>query len=432
LRFLPRNIFYGWYIVAATLVALSLGSGFTFWSFTVYIPSLEDEFGWSRGELSLAYSLGLIVSGLTAPFAGRVVDRIGARRVIAVGAIGVCTTFTLLSLVQELWQYYAVYALQSLIQSWSFFLPFQWLLAQWFVRRRGTALGIATAGFGVGGSVVFPLIALAIETVGWRGAYLLSGFTILAVFVPFTLFLIRDRPSEMGLLPDGATEDTPEGQRHAFGSAYDWSLREALRSHLFWMLALPMALFFGGLISFGVHSVPFFEDEGFSTGTAAIFLAAASVFRTFGRVVAGYVIDRVENLVVVAVPMMLLHAAVIVVLIFSTEPWAIAFFIVAWGIGGSFGPILTPILVGRTFGMRSYGAIFGALIFIETFSDVAMPVVGGFIFDATGSYTIPFTIYATMFAASAVAYLAFFAASAAHGRLGPRVVAPASAGSEVV
>ncbi|HEX5939387.1 MAG TPA: MFS transporter, partial [Dehalococcoidia bacterium] len=122
-------------------MALSLGSGFTFWSFSVYIPALEDEFGWSRAEVSVAFSLGLVASGVSAPFAGRAVDRLGARRVIALGSIGVLTTFLLLSQIQNLWQFYIIYTIQSTIQAWSFFLPFQWLLAQWFVRRRGTALG---------------------------------------------------------------------------------------------------------------------------------------------------------------------------------------------------------------------------------------------------------------------------------------------------
>ncbi|MGH3029100.1 MAG: hypothetical protein ACRDMW_11160, partial [Gaiellaceae bacterium] len=130
----------------------------------------------------------------------------------------------------------------------------------------------------------------------------------------------------------------------------------------------------------------------------------------------GYVIDRVDNLVLVAVPIMLLHASVLFVLIASTSPLAIAFFIVGWGLGGSFGPILTPIVIGRTFGMKSYGGILGTLLFIETLGDVAMPVVGGLIFDATESYTIPFTIYAAMFAVSAVTYILFFARAAAYRR----------------
>jgi sugar phosphate permease len=409
----PRRIFYGWYIVAATLVALSLGSGFTFWSFSVYIPALEDEFGWSRAEVSLAFSLGLVASGISAPFAGRAVDRLGARLVIALGSIGVLCTFLLLSQIQNLGQFYVVYTIQSTIQAWSFFLPFQWLMAQWFVRRRGTALGLATAGFGVGGSVVFPIVALAIDSLGFRGAYAMSGLVIACVFLPLCAFVIRNRPAEMGLLPDGDPEEITEQQRAVYTSPRDWTLGEALRSSLFWAYALPMALFFSALISFGVHSVPFFEDRGFSVGEAALFLALAAVIRTVGRAAAGFVIDRVDNLVWVAVPVMLMHGAVLFALIASTSPLAIAFFILGWGIGGSFGPILTPIIVGRTFGMKSYGGILGTLLFIETLGDVAMPVVGGLIFDATDSYTIPFTIYAAMFAASAVAYIWFFAQAAA-------------------
>jgi predicted MFS family arabinose efflux permease len=241
----------------------------------------------------------------------------------------------------------------------------------------------------------------------------MSGIVIACVFLPLAGLVIRNRPAEMGLLPDGDTADTEVAPATVYSSPRDWTLGEAVRSTMFWTYALPMVLFFAALISFGVHSVPFFEDRGFSVGEAALFLALAAVIRTVGRVVAGYVIDRVDNLVWVAAPVMLLHSAVLLVLILSTSPLAIAFFIVGWGLGGSFGPILTPIVIGRTFGMKSYGGILGTLLFIETMGDVSMPVVGGLIFDSTGSYTIPFLIYGAMFAASAVTYVLFFAVASA-------------------
>jgi sugar phosphate permease len=406
------RVFYGWYIVGAMLIALMVGSGLTFWSFTVYIPPLEEEFGWSRAAVATGFSVGVIVSGITGPFAGRVIDRVGARRSVALGSLGLFVTFLLFSRVQTLWQYLAVSGLQSFCTSWVLFLPFQWTLTQWFVRRRGLALGIATAGFGLGGSVFLPMISFFIDRWGWRTSYQISGVLVLLTFLPVALLLLRDRPQEMGLHPDGDAEPPPASA--ALGeSGRRWTLAALARSRQFWMLALAQMAFFGALVSFGLHSVPFFESEGYTATFGASLIAIASLIRTPFRVLAGWWLDRAGSLPRVASFVAVLHAAVMAMLALSTDMLVLIAFVLLWGIGGAMGPLIFSLVTARTFGTASFATVSGALLAVETASDVVLPPLGGLLYDRRGDYDMTLSLYAVSFLLAAVAWRAFAAVPSA-------------------
>lgn len=405
-----RRVFYGWWIVAASLVALMVGSGLTFWSFTVYIPPLEDEFGWSRAQVSSAFSVGVIVSGICAPIAGRVIDRVGARRTIAIGSLGLVGTFILFSRVQTLWQYLAVFGLQSFVSAWVMFMPFQWLVAQWFVRRRGLAIGIATSGFGLGGSFMLPLIAFFIERWGWRASYQISGLLVLVFYLPVALVVVRNRPQDMGLNPDGdptpATTVAPVhagGERRVEGSRA-WSLRDLVHARSFWLLALAQMFFFGAFTSFGLHSIPFFESEGYSAAYGATVIAITSLVRTPLRIFAGWALDRTPTTAWLACGVSLLPGVALLALTVSTEPLILAGFAITWALGGSVLPMLLSLTSARTFGAGSFATVTGGLLAVETIAAVSLPPLGGLLFDRTGSYDLAFALYAVSFTAAAVTW----------------------------
>jgi sugar phosphate permease len=308
--------------------------------------------------------------------------------------------------VQSLWQYLAIYGLQSFVTSWVMGLPFQWTLAQWFVRRRGLALGIATAGYGLGGSVILPLIAWFIAEWGWRTSYLVSGFLVLAVYLPLSLLLLRDRPRDLGLYADGDPAPPPQALLTGTGGRA-WTLSDLMRSRRFWLLALAQTFFFGALISFSLHSIPFFESEGRSAAFGATMMAAASGLRTPTRMVAGWALDRLPSLTWTAVGVCVLHMLCLVLLLTSSATAALIAFAVLWGIGGAFGSLLFSLTAARVFGAASFATVSGALLAVETPADVVLPPLGGLLYDRQGSYDTALLLYAGSFALAAVAWWLF-------------------------
>jgi sugar phosphate permease len=241
-----RRVYYGWWVLAVGTIAMALGSGLSGSSFGLYVRPLENEFGWTRAEVSLGFSASVLAGGIAAPFVGHWVDSRGARAAILTGGLLAAVSYLLLASTQTLWQFYLFHAFHAVCRQMMFFLPFQALMSQWFERRRGVALSVLGCGFSLGGFLVLPLVATVIGGLGWRGAYLFSG-AITAVFFLFAgLVVIRNRPSDVGAQVDGddvSALPIVAGARSAKG-AEGLTLREAARTPLFWVCAFGFMLFF--------------------------------------------------------------------------------------------------------------------------------------------------------------------------------------------
>ncbi len=379
-----KQVFYGWWMLAGSVVAMALGSGVSFWSFGLYVRPLEEEFGWSRAEVSLGFSVSLLVSGLVGPFVGRWIDAHGPRSAIVVGAILTAATYVLLATTSELWQWYAYHSINAVFRQMMFFIPFQALVSRWFDRRRGIALGILGTGFSLGGFVVVPLMRLIIDAVGWDGSFVVSGIIIVGVFVPIGLLLVRNSPADVGTFPDG---EPPAGQEgDGVRAVAGQTLGQALRTPLFWVLAMAMTCFFYGLFGWMVHMVPFYESVGVSRGVAAALVSVAAGFGMFSRLTFGLLTDRIKRIETAAMGLVAFLGAGMATLLLDSGPAGIAFFLVFWIVGSGGGPLLEPLLLTRAFGVANFGAILGAFIVVENFGLITSPVVAGAIFDSTGSY----------------------------------------------
>jgi sugar phosphate permease len=416
------KVFYGWWLLAGSVVAMALGSGVSFWSFGLYISPLEEEFGWSRAEVSLGFSVSLAISGLTGPFIGRWIDASGPRVAIVVGATLTAATYILLATTSELWQWYAYNSINAVFRQMMFFIPFQALISRWFDRRRGFALGILGTGFSLGGFVVVPLMRLVIDQVGWNGSFIISGIAIVAVFVPIGLLLVRDSPADVGAVPDGEppTKDEPYQARVLTGL----TLGRALSTPLFWVLAFAMMLFFYGLFGWLVHMVPFYESVGISRGVAAALVSVAAGFGIITRLAFGLLADRIRRFETVAMGMLAFLMAGMTALILDSGTAGIAVFIVFWVVGSGGGPLLEPLLLTRAFGLAHFGAILGAFIVVETIGFIISPALAGVIFDSTGSYDWVLVMFLGAFAASFALF--YLAARLPHPSIPPPEPAPAT------
>lgn len=397
-----RRVFYGWWLLAAAVVSMALGSGVSFWSFGLYVDPLEAEFGWSRAEVSLGFSLSLLVSGLVAPLIGRWIDTRGPRSAILVGTVLTALSYLLLAFTDSLWQWYLFSSINAVVRQLMFFMPFMALISRWFDRRRGIAVSILGSGFSLGGFLVVPLMSAAIDGLGWRGAFVISAIATAAVFWPVGQFIVRDSPADVGAEVDGAPprdDDLPSPPVEGM------TLREALRTPLFWVLAFALMLLFFGMFGWLVHQIPFYESVGISRGTAALIVSVTAGLGIGTRLLVGAFADRVRRFEVLAIFLVVFLIAAMTTLSISTAPAAIALFLVFWVGGTAGGPIIEALLLTRAFGVAHFATILGAVVVVETLGQIISPTIAGAIFDRTGSYDLAILVFIGTYAASLVLFV---------------------------
>lgn len=379
----PGSVYYGWWLLAGSVIAMAVGSGVSFWAFGLYVQPLEDDFGWSRAEVSLGFSVSILISGLAGPMVGKWIDLKGPRIVIIIGAVFTGLTYVLMATTDELWQWYVYQSINAVPRQMMFFIPFQTLIAHWFDRRRGVALGILGSGFSLGGLVVLPVMQLVIDNFGWEASFVVSGIVTTALFVPLGLFLVKNSPADVGVQVDGAPVESDAPPPPAPTGA---TLGQALRTPLFWALAGALMLFFYGMFGWLVHQIPFYESVGMSRQSASLIVAVAAGAGVLSRLMFAVIVDRVRLFEYLAMGLGVILFAAMTTLLFNTGPVGIGLFLLFWVVGASAGPMMEALLLTRAFGLAHFGTIFGVLIVVETIGQILSPFVAGAIFDATGSY----------------------------------------------
>ncbi|MBE3109018.1 MAG: MFS transporter, partial [Acidobacteria bacterium] len=277
------RVFYGWWVVAALSAIMFLSAGPAFYAMGVFVVPFQEEFGWSRGQISVALSLAALISGLFGPVAGVLVGRVGARRLMGVGGVMMGISLGLLGFTRSLTYFYGMFMVMAAWRSAIMIVPVGAVVANWFDRRRGLALGLTTAGIGLGGLVMAPLAALLIDAVGWQKTFFIEGAMIVVVMAPLAAFVVRQRPSDMGLLPEGASFSEERASR-ADGGVDGWSLADAVRTPTFFIVSAAFSLAFATLGAVLIHVVPFLEDQGFSRTTAGLILGLVSGIGVLGKI----------------------------------------------------------------------------------------------------------------------------------------------------
>lgn len=398
---MPRySIFYGWWIVAVGMASLLLAGGIGFYTFGAFFIPLIDEFGWSRGQLSLAMTIAGLV-GLAGPLIGSWVDKYGARAVMAIGALVTGGAFALLGLTNPgwgpyaIWYFYVITFIMALGLVGILNIPVATSVSNWFVEKRGLAMGITLTGFGLGGLLMLPLASYLIATLDWRTAYHILGLIICVVLIPLSIFIIRGKPEEMGLLPDGKPPGKEQVEMPSTGDAQAgpaWTLSAALRTKTFWLIVGALGLAFVGAGSVLTHLIPFLQDKEVSPQMASTILALTIGASIISRVIAGCIVDRVPIKYVISFCFFLQIGGLALLLASGsmTMVWA---FVIIFGLamGGMFA--LEPLLVSQYFGLTSFGAIYGGLWVFVTLAFVGGPAMAGYIFDITGSYDLAFIIF---------------------------------------
>ena len=382
------KIFYGWWVVLAASIGLALHAGpLIVPTFGVFLKPLSQEFGWSRTQISFAFSLFTLGLTITMPLIGRLVDRWGARKVIvrAVLLFGL-GVLSLAFLSAHLWHFYAVYLFLGIVGSGTAMVPYTKVISRWFDRKRGLALGLAAATFSVSASLMPPLTQSLIATVGWRHAYEILGFLVMIITIPAVMLWLKESPQVMGLAPDGETLE-PAKMATQRGPEEGMSFQEARQIGTFWLMGgaffLISVCFHGSII----HLVPLLTDRGFSPQSAVLVASLTSMAGLIGKVGVGYLLDRCFAPYVAAC--FFCGFALGLLLLWSGMAGGvvlIAVVLVGLGIGAEID--VMPYMVSRYFGLRAFGEIYSYTFAIFTLGGVIGPLLMGAAFDAMGSYRL--------------------------------------------
>ena len=402
----PRQVYYGWWLLAGSIAAMALGSGVSFWAFGLYIEPLETEFGWSRGEVSGALSLGLLCSGFSGPLTGRWIDARGPREVILFGAVTTTLSYGLLATTSELWQWYVYSAINGVFRQMMFFIPFQALISRWFDRRRGIALSILGTGFALGGVVVVPSMRFVIDTLGWGPSFIFSGVVIALLYLPLGTLLVRNHPSDVGAQPDGAP--APAGEPVELSEAASrlsgLTLRAALTTPHFWLVAFGFTFLFFGMFGMLVHQIPLYVSLGVSRADAALIVSAMATLGIGSRLAFGLIADRLRRFEYLVMAMCACLVSGLVALLLDSGAVGITLFVLLWVCGTGGGPIIEAMLLTRMFGLAHFATLLGAMFVIEEAGLVVSPVVAAWIFDVTGSYDLALVMFVCSFGLSALLF----------------------------
>ena len=291
--------YYGWVLIGIAFVTIAIGiSART--SFSLLLPPLIDEFHWSRGLASGSFAFGFLVSAVISPIVGQVLDRYGPRFLLLAGACLTALGLLLATMMQEPWQLYAT--LGFLVGGGTNLMGFSvhsTFLPNWFVRRRGMALGIAFSGAGVGALVILPWLQEIILSAGWRASCLALGAVVLFVLAPLSFFVWR-RPEDVGLEPDGQRGQTEAEVStrasnvvdHAWVNA-EWTIAKAIQTHRFWCIIFGYFCALFAWYAVQVHQTKYLVEIGFSPATSAWALALVSAFGMFGQIGMGALSDRI-------------------------------------------------------------------------------------------------------------------------------------------
>ena len=393
----PRRLFYGWWMVIIGAAFAGLSGGLYQTGFSIYFLPITSDLQISRASTSLIVGIARAEGGLMSPLAGWLIDRQGPRRMLIVGTMLAGVGYLLVSRSHNFVLFLVIY---TGVVSSGFVLGFnpaaRALANQWFSRRRAMAIAVVLAGVGAGGAILTPLLGLGVAYLGWRDTMALSGVALLAVGLPLAL-LVRNTPEEVGLRPDGdvvVTESigAERGHPRPVDQARDFTVKEAMKSAPFWFFAAALAIRQGSRTAIQVHFVPLLVWKGISEPQAAGLVGVVALLMVVLRLGMGWIATGFSLKRFVAVTCLAGTLRMAVLLVTSSE-WYLFLFVVLFAVMEGSSPI-TWAMVGDTFGRKSFATLSGLIESVNTIGAVALPILTGWIFDRTETYTWALYLFA--------------------------------------
>lgn len=378
------QLYYGWVQVSALAFTEMTSWGILYYAFSVFIVPMQRELGWSRSALTGAFSLALLTTGFAALPVGRWVDRHGPRLLMTLGSILGTLLVAAWALVNSLWVFYLIWAGIGVAMAAVLYEPAFVVVANWFVRRRDRALTLLTFGGGLASVVYIPLAQWLVQAQGWRTALLTLALLLAIGTTPLHAFLLRRRPEDLGLLPDGEPALSP-ARRITTADQSGVSVRTALHELAFWYITFAFGMITLAAVAMNVHLIPYLIDQTYSPAFAATAAGTIGALALPGRLIFTPLGAHVPRRIIAAL-LFLLQTSALLVLIFVQSRLGVWLFVILFGAG--FGAI-TPAraaLVAEQFGRAHYGSISSVIALCITLCRSLAPVGAGLLFSLFNSY----------------------------------------------
>jgi MFS family permease len=387
------GLYYGWAMVGVVSAMRMFGGGLHGYGFTVFFLPVSQDLGLNRAQTSLAFSLARAEGAIEAPLIGYLVDRFGPRPLMVVAAALAGVGYILLSWVDGYIGFLAVYlGLISLAYSAGFIQTPMVVANNWFIRRRARAMTVVGAAVTVGGSLITPLLAAVVTGWGWRWGAFWVGCIFLAVCVPLSLRVQRS-PESLGLRPDGdpsgrndvlsASSPSNPAREQSFGA--DVTATDALRTLAFWSLALSMLARVGTQSTMMVHFIPIMVWRGMTQEGAAFLLSAFALLNLLFHFFLGWIADRMNKPRLLSL-WMLLPMSALLILLSSESVIGLGLFAILFSTLDAAFPV-TWATSGDFFGRKYFATIRGNMTFFYMWGSALGPVIAGYLYDQTQSYT---------------------------------------------
>lgn len=401
-RVASRKIFFGWYVVAASIVMLFFTSGAQYALGVMFKPIIR-EFGWSRSSVSLIFLVNMVIFAIALTVVGKLYDRFGPKWIVIVSSLFISVGFVLTSFVHSFGQFFFSYGLIAAAGPAGTGVPLvSTVVSKWFEKWRGLALSLSIAGSSLGAFVLVPLLSLAAASYGWRSSFFYLGLSVLFVNLLIAVFILKGDPHHLGIRPFGAkggTEDTHRG--YGQEASRSMGLREAAGTTSFWLFLITMFICGSGDYFATTHFINIATDHGVSPLTAGKMMGWYGLMSLAGMLLAGPAADRIGSRMPIVATFLLRFLLYLFIFRYKSVPSLYAFALL-FGFTHLVTAPLTPMLMGRLYGFGHIGILTGVVNTVHFLGGGFWPYVTGLIFDKTGSYQLAFALSAATALAAVV------------------------------
>jgi MFS family permease len=388
---MKHHTFHGWWMVSGCMAVAIVAWSFALYGPSVYLHTISQTHHWSIGLVSSALTLSFLVNASVLSFVGSAIAKHGPRLVMALGAAVMAAGFVAMSQISEIWHVYASFALMGLGWSCLSTTAITSSLAPWFERHQGRAVSTAMLGASIGGMVGVPILLALIAWLGFNKAMIVVALILLSTVWSVSFFILRHRPQDLGLYPDGEAPVSQENKP----LAKVWSRAEALRTLALRSIALTFGLALMVQIGFLTHQVSLLLPA-LGQAATAICVTAAAMLAFAGRILLAKFSDRLDVRQIAFAVLLTAGASLGLGFLFPDQVWALVLCVLGYGFTAGNITTLPPVIVRREFGAASFGAIFGIAATLMQLMSAMGPAFFGMLYDLSGGYRLPLGLAALL------------------------------------